>query len=259
MLREAFEWVFTPASPVARRLGYLKETIALEARFRRNRTAWAEHLEASRRAIADAADAATGKDTALILGSGPLLDVPLGLLARRFDRVILADIVHPWRARGPARRLRNVHLMELDATGLAEALAGWRMGDAMPTPAIPTLPPDIAPDLTVSLNLVSQLATMPCRHLGLAGEEAAALHRDLASAHLSFLRALPVRVALIADLAQDSRFPDRVERWEPLEGLDLPPPDRAWDWRIAPEGERADGASQINRVAAWLDLTAGGA
>ena len=257
MLREALEWVFTPASPAARQLGYLAETIALEARFRRSTAAWASHLEASRRAIAEAAEGAPGAGIVLILGSGPLLDVPLGLLARRFERVILADIVHPWRARGPARRLHNVHLMEMDATGMADALAQRRKGDPPPTPSVPALPPEIRPDLTVSLNLLSQLATIPSRRLGLEGEAAATLHTTLVRAHLTLLRSLPGRVTLIADMAQDSRFADRVERWEPLEGLDLPAPDRSWDWLIAPEGERADGAVQTNHVGAWLDLGTG--
>lgn len=255
MLREALEWLLTPTNPAARKLGYLHEAIALEARFRRNKSAWAPHLEASRRAVADASEAAQGRDLALILGSGPLLDVPLGHLLRRFDRVILVDIVHPWRARGVARRMRGLFLMEADLSGIADAVAA----DAKTIPAI--APSDalagLEPDFTVSLNLISQLAQAPWKALGRAGHSEAALaklHADLAQAHLDLLAGLPGIRCLIADQAQDTVFPDRSEVWRPLDGLALSAPDRRWDWALAPQGERADGAVQTNHVGAWLDL-----
>jgi len=255
MLREALEWLLTPASPAARRLGYLQEAIALEARFRRNKAAWAPHLEASRRAVVDASDAAEGGRLALVLGSGPLLDVPLGHLLRRFEQVVLVDILHPWRARGVARRMRSLFLLEADLSGIANAIA------AAPTTIPPVSPSDaldgLEPDFTVSLNLLSQLPQIPWTILGRGGhpEEALAqLHADLARAHLDMLARLPGRCCLIADEAQETVFPDRTEIWRPLDGLALPAPDRRWDWTIAPQGERADAALQTNRVAAWLNL-----
>lgn len=255
MLREALEWFLTPAGPAARKLGYLGESIALEARFRRNRAAWAPHLEASRRAVADAADASEGTALAVVLGSGPLLDVPLGHLLRRFDRVILVDILHPWRARGIARRTPKLFLMEADLSGIADAV----VANPRHMPAI--RPPDaldgLKPDFTVSLNLLSQLAQAPWKALGAAGhpqDALAALHADLARTHLDWLSALPGRRCMIADQAQETEYPDRTEIWRPLDGLALPAPDRNWDWQIAPAGERGDGAVQTNRVAAWLDL-----
>jgi len=255
MLREALEWLLTPASPAARRLGYLHEAIALEARFRRNKSAWAPHLEASRRAVVDACNAAEGSKLALVLGSGALLDVPLGHLLRRFERVVLVDIQHPWRARGIARRMRGLFLLQADLTGIAEALA------ADPNTIPPVVPSDalegMEPDFTVSLNLISQLPQIPWKTLAKAGHAEAALarlHADLAHAHLDLLARLPGRRCLIADEAQETSFPDHTEIWHPLDGLDLPTPDRRWDWTLAPQGERADGALQTNRVAAWLNL-----
>lgn len=255
MLREALEWLLTPASPAARRLGYLQEAIALEARFRRNKAAWAPHLEASRRAVVDASEAAEGSRLALVLGSGPLLDVPLGHLLRRFDRVVLVDILHPWRARGIARRTRGLFLLEADLSGIADAIA------ANPGSIPPVAPSDalagLEPDFTVSLNLISQLSQIPWKILAKAGhcdEALARLHADLARAHLDMLARLAGRRCLIADAAQETVFADRTEIWHPLDGLDLPTPDRRWDWTIAPQGERADAALQTNRVTAWLDL-----
>lgn len=123
MLREAVEWALTPAPGPARQLGYLAESIALEARWRRCRRAWASHLENSRRAVMDAAASCPRRRLVAILGSGPLLDVPLASLARTFDRVLLVDIVHPWRARGAARRFDNVFLAQADIAGVSAALA----------------------------------------------------------------------------------------------------------------------------------------
>lgn len=260
MLREAAEWVLTPADGPARQLGYLAESIALEARWRRCRAAWAAHLEASRRAVMDAAGACPRRRAVAILGSGPLLDVPLATLARDFDRVLLVDIVHPWRARGAARRFPNVFLAQADIAGVAEALTR----DPTRRPAIepPRLPCNEADlDLVVSLNLVSQLAQAPIgvlrRHAGLDDEGAADLHRDLVRAHIDWLAGMAPRAALIGDLEQCWSGPDGSEVWHPLEGAGLPaPPDREWDWAIVPKGERADGRVQTNRVGAYLALDA---
>ena len=51
MFAEALEYLITPAEPWARKLGYLKESIAIRARPRRCRSDWAEHLTRSNKFI----------------------------------------------------------------------------------------------------------------------------------------------------------------------------------------------------------------
>jgi len=47
VLAELAEYVLTPCPGPARRLGYLKEAVAIGARFRRQRKAWQKGIEKS--------------------------------------------------------------------------------------------------------------------------------------------------------------------------------------------------------------------
>ena len=58
MLREALDWLVTPSLPFARRSGHLSEFVAIAARRRRHRAAWASHEARSRAAVLRAATAA---------------------------------------------------------------------------------------------------------------------------------------------------------------------------------------------------------
>jgi hypothetical protein len=51
MLAEWWSYLTTPCSPEARRMGYLRESIAIRARHRRCRHAWAPHLAKTRQGL----------------------------------------------------------------------------------------------------------------------------------------------------------------------------------------------------------------
>ena len=260
MIREALEWLATPCPRFGRDLGYLGEAIAIGARYRRCRTAWAEHLACSRQAILDAARSASGRRTAVILGSGPLLDVPLAELSALFRSVILVDALHPLTARWQARRFGNVELVTADLTGALEALHGWRIDDKLPTPRSPSLLGREDVDFVVSLNLLSQLGVMPVewieRHAGVPGPAiAAAYAAELTRAHLRDLAECRARVCLIADVEWWHQKPDGaiVERASSI--YDVPPPPAAhdWIWSIAPAPESDPVLSEYRRVIVSLD------
>ena len=69
MLREAWSWLTTPCPVEARRLGYLRESIATAARARRCAAAWAEHLRRCRELIL--AEAPGGRCLRLLGAEGP--------------------------------------------------------------------------------------------------------------------------------------------------------------------------------------------
>ena len=48
MFAELMEWLTTPCPAAARRLGYLREAIAIRARYRRHHENWRPHLDATR-------------------------------------------------------------------------------------------------------------------------------------------------------------------------------------------------------------------
>jgi hypothetical protein len=259
MLRELFALARDRGSRVARRFGHDKEAVSIDARHRRCRLAWAPHLEAVKACLLDAADACPGRGTAVILGSGPCLDVPLAALAARFAEVVLIDVHHPRPARTLAKPLGNVRLVAADLTGMALAAeAAAKAQQPLPRPTQPDPLPGVDADFTASVNLASQLPLSFYKTLGrrVAAPELATFCRGLIEAHLDWLAGLHGRVCLVCDAAWQRVDEDRIiESRNALEGLALPPPDRTWTWRIAPRPEESFSYDRHNQVVAYLDFT----
>ena len=249
MLREWLTHRMTPAPEPLKRLGYLKEQIAIAARHRRLFPAWKEHLERSRRFVLWSAANCPGQNKVVILGSGGLLDVPLGDLADDFAEVVLIDIFHPPAVRAWAAQYPNVYLDEVDLTGLVDDLAQGEM------PAEPPLPdlPDADADLVVSLNLLSQLPLIPARHV--PEKQAKAFATEIQRQHLRALQALPGRVCLITETVREFVEDGDVDETEPTLGdIKLPEPDERWIWNLAPAPEIERNRDLRLRVAAYSNL-----
>lgn len=259
MLRELFDLLCSPGSRLARGLGLDREAVAIAARHRRRHADWAPHLAATRAAVLEAAAACPGRGTALVLGSGPCLDVPVAALATRFSRVVLVDAHHPRPARRLAKALGNVRLVAADVTGLTGAVRAARRGTGeLPCPVpVPDLRFGLEPDFTASVNLASQLSLPLVRTLGRRLDEAALadLGRAVIAAHFEALARQPGRVCLVCDLVWEKTDGAAViAADDALEGVALPAPDRAWIWRIAPRPEESFAYDRQNRVGAWLDF-----
>ncbi|MBK4720740.1 hypothetical protein JJL56_17885 [Azospirillum sp. YIM DDC1] len=262
MLREAFEYLTTPCPPLARRYGYLAEAVALGARHRRQRRAWAPHVDACRRFVQEAAERAPRGGRALVAGSGLLIEVPLAALAERFGEVVLIDMVHTRTTRRQARRHPNVRLLALDVTGaLATLDAALSGGLPLPSPAPPDLPGERFA-FALSCNLLSQLPLLPLDAIDRKAPNTPEAERErfartLAGSHRSWLARVAEQATLFTDT--ESLWLENgtiEERGDSLWGLDLPPPDRAWDWDIAPAPEEDRRRSLRHRVGAWFNLAA---
>jgi len=244
MLAELFAWMTTPCPPEARRLGYLRESIAIEARYRRHAERWQPHLENSKAVIKDAISRTTRRQRAVVLGAGPLFDVPTEALSHAFETVELIDLVHPKRARQIAAGLGNVVLRTADISGTAAALLDLPR-DAQTPPAL-AAPPELASDtdLVVSSNLLSQLPDIPLIALAKRSKLSEAAREDfanrIAAAHIAWLRSLDALVCLITDIERQYVAPDGTPfpAWDSLHGVQLPKsPGAEWHWDIAPAGE----------------------
>jgi len=131
MLTEWLTWLAADCPPPVRKLGYLRESIAIRSRYRRCRTAWQPHLEHSRKALLASLHACSSFRTALVFGSGLLLDIPLDELARRFEKVYLVDVVHLPEVRRAVRRHANVCCISHDATGFIEHMEALQEDEAL--------------------------------------------------------------------------------------------------------------------------------
>jgi hypothetical protein len=238
------------------RIGYRAGAVRLWSRFGRCKRLWAPHLANTRNFVAEAADAAPGRRTALVFGSGLLADLPLDHLASRFARVDLVDIVHLPTTRWRTRRYPNVRHIVCDLTGVG---AGLVAGD-LPEPQSDFGLDDPSVDFVVSLNLVSQLPLAASEWLeekrGWSESLCDAYAARIVAAHLAHLRRFAGSVCLVGDA--ERRFFDRngveTDRQDAWFGVAPPPADAAWDWDLAPLGEISREYSVCNRVIAIREL-----
>ncbi len=253
MLREWFTHRSTPASEEARRLGYLKECVAIQARHRRCALAWRDHLERSRRFVLWAAANTPGQDKVTVLGSGGLLDVPLDDLADDFAEVVLVDIVQPPAVKKWAGQYENVRLVEADVTEMAEDLLSGELPERPPTPSLP----DGDADLVVSLNLLGQLPLIPAKHLpkGWSRDRRATYCAEIQRQHLRALQAAPGRICLITETKREWLEDETVNETEPaLADIKLPEPDETWIWELAPAPEIEKHQDLRLQIAAYAGL-----
>ena len=196
----------------------------------------------------------------VIFGAGLLHDIPLRELAGMFREVILVDLVFPWSSRLSAAHFRNVRCLAADVTATIHTLA---QAARDPTRPLPVSEPsrflqEAALDLTVSVNLLTQLPVIPRRYLQRVQRDEPSLDawsRHLQSAHLDYLRRLSGRKVLITDTGglRRDRTGAIVEQWDNLHGLELPPADLHWEWNLAPAPEADPDLDHLVAVAGYSD------
>jgi hypothetical protein len=262
MILELLEYVMSPCLPTARSMGFLASAIQVRARYRRCRMAWAPHIAQTRRAILESVARCPSRRKVVVLGAGLLHDIPLQELSEAFAEVVLVDIVHPLSSRVAAWRFPNVTQICADVTEVMEPLrrAARRYDTPLPHSHPVRFVRDPELDLTVSVNLLSQLSHVPEKYLEKLRNEAAieAFSRHLIEAHLDYLLRLPGHTALITDVAgrRIARSGGTLEAWDPLCGVSLPPAQDTWQWHLAPSPEFARGIDVFTTVAAYTDWKA---
>jgi hypothetical protein len=236
----------------------------IEARYQRCAPHWQPHLERTRSLILHAAQLPHRRRKAVLFGAGLLHDIPLAELAALYGEVLLVDAVHSRSCRVRAGIFPNVTCVQADVTGTARhLLLARRTGTPLPRiqPDMFQNDPDV--DLTVSVNLLSQLGCAPAKLLRTthSEEEIRAFQRHLIESHLTYLRHSGGHTALVTDFAWSTRIanpptPKTPRYWEVLNGVVLPKPAEVWDWNIAPAPERDPHLDFIAHVAAFPDWKA---
>lgn len=156
MLAELLRYWSTFAPERVRKHGYLKRLIALEFRYKRNERAWAGHVINARTFSADAAEKCPKMGTAVVLGSGLLIEVPLRSLAERFDQVFLVDLFHMPQVRAEVKKHFNVKLLSGDITGIFAMMDDDDYpGGSVPAPQA-RIPHLTDADLIVSADCLTQ-------------------------------------------------------------------------------------------------------
>lgn len=255
MIAAAFLWATATSSPSLRRLGLVGDAVALWSRATRQRAAWSPHEAACHAAVRETVAALPRRRTALVLGSGLCRDVPVAELLESFERVVLVDAVHllpvGLRFRSRAR------MVVADLTGVADWLDGRATARRRP---LAPWQDDPAIDLVVSANVLSQLphavARRRERDAAAASRVPADIGRRIVAGHLDDLAAFAGRVCLLSDTGyrEIDLAGGVAAEWDLLDGVTLPPPDRAWDWTVSPRGEVDRCIAFVHQAGAWTDL-----
>ncbi|MGD0340814.1 MAG: hypothetical protein ABSA76_03785 [Bacteroidales bacterium] len=157
---------------VINKFGYPRYQWGLITHHSEQGKGWDSHLANCRQFILKAVDFYK-PDKVTVFGSGWLLDLPLAELLDRNIKVSLNDIIHPPEVIKQVSGLKDVELIERDATGgLVEEvyekcrkISPFRKLQSLSDIIIPELTLDEDPGLVVSLNLISQLDVLPIKYL----------------------------------------------------------------------------------------------
>ena len=170
MILELYHSLRSSAPRYAREMGYVRESTAIRARYKRCFSAWQSHIDASRNICLDAVQSCTAFEHCVVIGAGLLFDVPLADLSARFQRVTLIDIVFSEETRAIADSFGNVICSEWDITGCVHTFydviqVAMRSSKEMQLPPPANALYEILQgqkcDCIISASILSQLAVLP--------------------------------------------------------------------------------------------------
>lgn len=272
MLIECLKYVVTPCPFWVRRLGYLSESIGIDARANRQKKGWLPHLHHCHQVIKHSLDLCrnsglnTKKDArkVLILGAGAGHDIPLHTMGIKKANLTLVDLVHPLRIRLKTRSL-SCEKVTLDLTEIAHLLRKnttksqiWQQLNRPQTHFHNSIPPF---DLIISLNVATQLSVIPTqwmqRHWGLSATEKADLRKLITQRHFDWIRGFQGIKCVITDHAYHLKDPHNqiIKKVDFFAGLNAPPTahfTQEWQWELAPQGELPQGLHRTHFVRAWV-------
>jgi len=252
---------------ILRKFGFKLDQNGIINRYLRESENWDKHLKKSKDFILKTASAKS-KNTAVILGSGWLLDVPVEELSDMFQHLILVDIVHPRQIEHKIKKFNNIELIEADVTGLIEPVYQHikkckkqkgqcgKLTDIQPLYrnfGVNTLE---QANFIVSLNLLNQLDILICdyikKHKFYSDDEILEFRKYIQSTHV---QSLPKnKSSLISDyLELNLDDKDQVIKEKRLVHINLPDDSKAerWTWEFDTKKTYHSDCQTIFKVAAF--------
>lgn len=217
---------------------HLKGAVSLWSRGKRWRKIWAEHEDNCKRFITDEVAKLKMRRTCVVLGSGLLRDVPIELLAKTFDTVVLIDIAHLNSARMKVSKLKQARNVKFIYRDVAE-IDRWMKGESFEPMAFLRDVPFL--DLVISANLLSQIGLAAEDALEEAGraDDVQTLVPQIINGHLDRLSALPCKTLLLTDIyfVAINKKGEFIAEHDLMFGVEHPKHDAIWNWQVAPLGE----------------------
>lgn len=256
MLRELMAYLQVKSTKEARVFGHLYESISLIQREKRCRSHWLSHRTNCKKIIAENIKRSSGNTSVLVLGSGPLHEIPLELLAASFHRVDLVDVVHLESTKEKHSHHKNVRFINSDVTQLeSELLKSKKIINQIPSQFL-----DQNYDLVISANLLSQLSYHLRAFLEkkanpkLSEAELDRFANQVSLDHFLYLKKFSCPVILITDVETILLDPKKqvIGRETPYINFSLPLPFKEWWWDVAPIPEYQKDIALRMKVAAFI-------
>lgn len=168
MIREALVFLLTPTSSIAKRYGFLYQSIALQHRFERCKSVWLPHLKNCQDLFQEGLRELPQKKSVVIMGSAHLHEIPLHLLTSNFENISLVDVVHPLKHHWLAKRNPRLKLVTQDLSLSLDKLDSVSSIEDLQTLILQLNEKKLfcfEADLIVSANILSQLALLPIEAL----------------------------------------------------------------------------------------------
>jgi hypothetical protein len=196
---------------ILNRLGYYDYQHGFIVRHLNQKTGWNSHLEKCRSFIIKALEVHK-PEKVTILGSGWLLELPLTEMLESVNKIYLVDIIHPPEVIEQVSNLKGVELKTDDVSGgLIEEV--WRKTSKIPffrklkslsDIVIPDYKPDYDPGMVISLNILTQLETLPVKQLlkksRINDYELKRFRNEIQLKHITFLK--KYKSVLITDVTE---------------------------------------------------------
>lgn len=256
MITELITYFTSKATPEARAFGHLYEAIALIQREKRCSKYWLTHRTMCKQFITESAEKLKVKKTVLVLGSGPLHEIPLEYLAREFKKVDLVDVVHLNETKKKWEHLANVHFIEADVTELEADILKTKK----PVEKTPSAFLNENYSLVISANLLSQLSYHLRDFLQkksqpkLTEEELDRFAHKVTNNHYLYLKKFHCPVVLITDI--ETHLLDKndrlIQKESPYIDFEFTTPLAEWWWQVAPIPEYSKSMAIKMKVAGFL-------
>ncbi|MBY0416385.1 MAG: hypothetical protein K2Q18_19575, partial [Bdellovibrionales bacterium] len=239
MIRELLTYLSeSPTLKEARAFGHLAESISLLSREKRCQKSWATHRAQCKHFIADELKNARDYNAVLVLGSGPLHEIPIELLARTFKKVVLVDVVHLKVTKQSLAHFPNIEFIEHEITEVEAVLR--TEGELVNRIPEKFLNEDWG--LVLSVNLMSQLPIHFKTYLEkkmkntFSKDDIEGFLQGLTKNHLEYLKAFKTPVLLITDTVTEYYDKNEVviQKDENYNHLSMPKPREVWIWNLAP-------------------------
>jgi hypothetical protein len=224
-------------------MGYYNYQNGLIYRHINQEGAWGNHLKKCRQFIISALDF-YNPEKITVLGSGWLLDFPLGEIIERTKKICLIDIVHPPDVINQLASFKNVEIIEQDITGgLIEEVwqksrnySFFKRSQMLKNILIPEYTPHDDPGMVISLNILTQLESLLVEFIKKRSktdkEELKLFRAEIQKQHINFLMKHPS--VLITDLEEVITSRNGSTETIPTMIADLPPYRicEEWTWNF---------------------------